>query len=179
MSPEAIEDALEAHEVWLANPFEGNQLELIREDLSLYDFTPFDVTNAKLAHSDIDGTIFGDVVGTNFVFCTGVPVLDGSNISGSTFEKASVGVLNALIGSIWNGVEITTVSGWLTSSGLYWMFKTNAFVQIGCMQKTKAEWEAIGATLGDVTTFANANATLDINAAATYAWWNANKHLLD
>lgn len=146
-------------------------------DLSGMDLRSVDLTGVNVSHSIIEGTQFGVCVGANFVYAKGNPIFTGADISDTTFEMAEASVLAALVGATWHGVTITQQSGWLTIEGLYWCFSTNAFVQIGCMQKTLEEWQTIGATreaLGVALGDRLSEAQLD----ATFEWWNAHKDLL-
>lgn len=149
-----------------------------RKDLTGTDFSGVDLSGKSLAHSTLTDCRFGNCEGVNFVCTHGERVnFTGVNISGATFEKADESVLRCLIGAVWNGAEITHVSGWITSSGLYWSFCTNAFVQIGCMQRTIEEWQAIGATretLGVALGDRLSTEQLD----ATFEWWQVNSALL-
>lgn len=147
-------------------------------DLTGSDFRSIDLSGESLAHSTITGCRFGVCRGANFVFSHGTGIdFRGSDITGTSFEKADETVLSSLIGAIWNGTEVTHISGWLVSSGLYWSYVTNAFVQIGCMQRTIKDWQAIGATrevLGHALSDRLSVEQLD----ATFEWWQKNSALL-
>ncbi|CAB4177886.1 Pentapeptide repeat [uncultured Caudovirales phage] len=146
-------------------------------DLSGTDFSQVDLSGQSLAHSTITGCRFGDCRGARFICSRGGDVdFRGADISGASFEKAYESVLSSLVGATWNGVGITHVSGWLVTDG-YWAFVTNAFVQIGCMQKTISEWQAIGATreaLGHALSDRLSVEQLD----ATFDWWQRNSAAL-
>lgn len=146
-------------------------------DLTGMDLRSVDLTGVNVSHSLIEGTQFGVCVGANFVYTKGSPIFAGADISDTTFEKAEPSVLAALVGATWHGVTITRQSGWLTAEGLYWCFVTNAFVQIGCMQKTLLEWQTIGATreaLGVALGGRLSEAELD----ATFEWWTTNEGMI-
>lgn len=142
-------------------------------DLSGSNFLNVDLSGQSLAHSDITDCQFGNCQGANFNCCKGERVnFQGANISDTFFEQATYSVISCLRGAFWHDVEITHVSEWITSSGLYWCFATNAFVQIGCMQKTLEAWKAIGQDLESLAVLHVEQPK--INLEATLTWWNEN-----
>lgn len=147
-------------------------------DLTGSDFRSTDLSGESLAHSTITGCRFGVCRGANFVCSHGAGIdFRGADITGTSFEKADESVLLSLIGAFWNQSEVKHVSGWLTPFGLYWSFVTNAFVQIGCMQRTIDEWQTIGVTreaLGEALSDRLSTEQLD----ATFEWWQKNSALL-
>jgi hypothetical protein len=149
-----------------------------RTDLSGTDFSSVDLSGESLVHSDISGCKFGVCRGTKFICSRGSGAdFRGADITGASFEKAEEAVLTSLVGAIWSNTEVKHVSGWLTSSGLYWSFCTNAFIQIGCMQRTIEEWQTIGASreaLGEALSDRLSTEQLD----ATFEWWQKNSPLL-
>lgn len=146
-------------------------------DLTGTDFRAIDLSGQNLSHSNLTGCRFGRCVGANFVCTTGTEIdFVGADISRTFFEQAHESVLARLVGATWNGATVTHVSGWLTQD-FYWCFVTNAFVQIGCMQKPLDEWRAIGESresLGDALRDRLSTEQLD----ATFNWWQKNSALL-
>ena len=95
-------------------------IDLRRCDLTGCDFTGSNLANAIFALADLTGVDFTD-----------------ADISNTTFEKATFDPTQ-FVGAIWNGVLITeamtAVENRLTT------LITNAFSQLGCLQKTNEEW---------------------------------------
>lgn len=149
---------------------------LARVDLTGSDFRSTDLSGESLAHSTITRCRFGRCVGANFACAHGSGVdFRGADITGATFEKADESVLACLIGAHWRGQDITHASGWIAQS-VYWCFATSAFVQIGCMTRTLAEWEAIGQNLDTLRVLHDEQPLIDL--PATLAWWRANREAI-
>lgn len=136
-------------------------------DLSGKDFTKIDLTDKNLSHSDLSGCKFGKCIGTNFVHSYGAGVdFTDADITNSTFEKSTI--IGDLIGASWRGVKITTVTDWLTKKD-YWCFRTNAFVQCGCMQKTLEDWIAICQNKETIATLGLEQPGINLDFA--FKWW--------
>jgi hypothetical protein len=142
-----------------------------RTDLTGSDFREIDLAGKNLAHSTLTGCRFRIVRGVNFNCSRGTEIdFQTADITGATFEKTDESVLQCLVGAEWNGIPITGVSGWIThQDGEYWCFCTNAFVQIGCMVRTLAEWETIGTDEESIKALHLEQPKIDL--AATLAWW--------
>jgi len=177
MTPEQ-KVALESHIEWLnGNPSETrcalpNQ-DWTGEDFTSYNFEKIDLRRSNFTNcimpKNCKGAILSTISGTNIDFST-----NKSDISNSSFDAANIEGCN-FVGAMWNGVEITDVSPVLITD-LWWTWCTNAFAQIGCTQRTIADWEAIGASLDSVTSTYAGNS--NVNPQETYDWWNANKQTI-
>jgi len=142
-------------------------------DLTGMDFRAqeIDLSGQSLANSILTGCKFYRCNGTQFFRCTGSDCdFSGVDISGANFDKAEAGIIASLVGAEWNGQTITKVSPWLSQEHPRWCFCTNAFVSVGCMVKTLAEWEAIGQSLETLTAWGT---PLHVDIQSTWAWWQA------
>lgn len=144
------------------------------KDLTGADFSDIDLSGESLAHSTLTDCQFGNCEGTNFVCTHGERInFTDANISGATFEKADESVLRCLVGAVWNGIEITQVSGWLVTEG-YWAYATNAYVQCGCMVRTIQEWCRI---CQNMETIQELGLPAD-GLVKAFNWWQRNSALL-
>lgn len=146
-------------------------------DLTDTDFRGTDLSGQVLAHSNLTNCKFGNCAGANFVHAKGENLsFEGSDITGSTFERADESVLRCLIGAVWNGQTVTHVSDWITKDH-YWCFATNAFVQCGCMQKTLEKWQTICKDEKTIEVLHDEQPDIDLTAAL--AWWRASCDLIE
>lgn len=145
-----------------------------QKDLTGSDFRGVPLSGQVLAHSTLTDCQFGNCEGVNFVCTHGERInFAGAKIGGATFEKADESVLRCLVGAVWNGVEITAVSGWLVTEG-YWSYVTNAYVQCGCMVRQISEWIRICETMETITELG-----LDEeNTVIAFDWWQKNSAVL-
>lgn len=136
------------------------------------NFRPHSLERAVLSHTDLTDCVMPDNCrGANFVFCTGTNVdFSNSDITDSTFEKADVSGFN-LIGATWHGETIAWAKRVQTYG--YGCLVTSAFVQIGCMQKTMARWEEIGASPKSLRVLLDDQPKIDLET--TWGWWELYK----
>lgn len=171
-----ILSALQSHQNWIADPTTGRRAKLRSRDLTGTDFTPYSLFRADLRRSNLTNCIMPkNCQYVSFPGCTGTNVdFSKSDISDTIFSRANLPGFN-LIGATWNGVAITKVGPQFSQDDRP-SFCTNAFVEIGCMQDTMANWEAIGATQQSLAT-----ALPDHNIAQltkAWEWWTANKQTI-
>lgn len=95
-------------------------IDLRRSNLSGCDFTNCVLTGAKFMLSTLDDADF-----------------TGADISNSNFDKATI-VNTQFVGAIWEGVTITVAE--TTAENRLTNIITNAFSQLGCLQKSNLEW---------------------------------------
>lgn len=153
-----------------AENLEGQDLN--GQDLSNTDFRRANFKNANLKNCNLSGCIF---IRTNFEGAD----LQGADISNSNFEKALNLDLANFIGAVWNNRIITTQA--TITNDKYFVLKTDAFIQIGCNQKTKSDWlslsdEAIR-ELGRIRSNITKEES-DVEAEEALGWWNENKNTL-
>lgn len=120
--------------------------------------------------SDCQGANFAGSYGKNVDFST-----NNSDLTDTNFHKCQAIEGFNLIGAVWNGVKITYTSSVLITD-YYYTWCTNAFVQIGCNQRTIEEWEIIGSSLESITKFYAGNNRID--PQKTWNWWNKNKQII-
>lgn len=153
-----------------AENLEGQDLS--GQDLSNTDFRRASLKNCNLKNCNLSGCIF---IRTNFEGAD----LQGADISNSNFEKALNLNLANFIGAVWNNRIITTQA--TATNDKYFVLKTDAFVQIGCNQKTKSDWLAMSddsiKELGRVRSNITKQES-DIEAEEALVWWNNNKAVL-
>lgn len=148
-------------------------------DLTGRDFREefIDLSDCSLAKSIITGCRFLKCTRTQFFGCIGRGIdFAGVDVTNANFDKSDSGVILSLVGSVWNGVEITKVSDWLSKESPRWCFVTNAFVNIGCLQKTIEEWEAIGASRQSLEDWASTQEGIDVEG--TWNWWLENARII-
>ncbi len=152
-------------------------MDLRRQNIAGADYTLTDVSGWIFAHCDLTGCKFGKAVGANFTMCDGENIdFSRSDLSGSTFEKSSESVLQCLVGATWNGQTVSRISNWLVQSNPYWCFATDVFVQIGCMQKTWAQWLDIGTSRESLSVLHEEQPRIDLDA--TWQWWNEHRQTI-
>ncbi len=141
MTPE-IKIALELHKKWLSGNSDGIRLRKPAADFTGTDFTGYSLAHADLRHSNLTGCIMPpDCSGGIFSTTRGTNVdWSNSDITDTNFETADISGFN-FIGATWDGFIINAKPEQL--DGEYWNMLTNAFMQIGCEQKTFKQWEAM------------------------------------
>lgn len=122
-----------------------NSAQLKNKDFSGLSFANRNLANIDLRRSNLTGCNFQNTNLSNACFV--LAILDdanftGADISNTTFDKASM-INTDFIGAIWNSVVITAAN--TTFENRLTNLITNAFTQLGCLQKTKEEWLALTA----------------------------------
>jgi hypothetical protein len=164
---------IQAHEQWLNNPNLGKKMDVRGRNIANADFSNTSLFGANLSHCDLTSVrLSPNCHGANFVATKGSPNFKGVDVSDTTFEKAQQTVIDGLIGAIWHNQVIRRVSQW-DLSGYYDWFKTDAFVQIGCMQKTLNDWLNLGQTCTTLIALHDDQPKIDLDA--TWSWWCSAK----
>jgi|SRR6185437_14537913 len=167
-----IQEIIAEHQKWIADPSKGKRGKLKCCDLSGLDLSTVDVRGIDLSHAVLANCkLPANCRSVKLVCARGPLSLSGHDISGANFEKMDLESID-LIGAIWNATIINQVSGWIIRDG-YWAFATNAFVQIGCMTKTMAEWETIGGTRESLMVLHQEQSNIDLDL--TWSWWETHK----
>ena len=150
---------------------------LVLADLTGQDFSQRDLSGWNLGHTTIDGCKFGNCLGTNFVMTHGFNIdFTAADITDTTFEKADQSVLNCLVGATWNSVKVTHVSEWFNVTEPFTCFATNAFVQVGCKQRTMEDFERIGKDAESIKELLNDHPDLDVSTVLN--WWKENAEMI-
>ena len=136
-----MNELLELHRLWLADPYKGRRLKIQRQSVS-FDFRPYDLRRAIITHNDLTGSAFKKIDEANFVCNAGTADFSLCDIGTSTFEKCDPSILDCLVGAKWNGVPIEWISSVWTEP--YGVIRTNAFWQLGSIgQYTAEHWAGI------------------------------------
>lgn len=160
------------HELWLKSPTAGERFMPCKENLSGLDLSIFNLTNAQFAHCTLENTKFGLIQHGWFLMCHGRPDFKTAELFGTSFEKCDGEFIAQLVGATWLGRPITKVTDWMLQD-MFWVFRTNEFVQIGCMVKTLEEWTAICQSPETLRLALSSQPFLDIDAI--FEWWQRSK----
>lgn len=143
------------------------------QDLSNRDFRRCKFIDADLSNANLSGCIFikADFNGAD---------LSNADISNTDFEKAlNIDKAN-FIGAYWNN-RMLTINPVIVANDRYFFMVADAFIQIGCSQKTKSDWLAMTdeqiKELGRVRVGIS-KAESDLEAEQALAWWNQYKGML-
>jgi hypothetical protein len=169
-----LHEAVNNHQLWLLDKRHGHRLEVRKQIIRNVDFTSYNLSGAIFSHCMLDGSTFGHVAGTLFVGSGGTAKFTG-NVSQTSFEKAHTDLIRGLIGATWHGTPITKVTDWVVQTE-YWAFRTDAFVQIGCMQRTLEEWNRLGFSPENLKELHLHQPNIDLEM--TYKWWQENKLMI-
>ena len=165
-----LAEKIASHGRWLENPIMGLQGKIALREYVGYDFTGCNLHKFIIRQSNIDGCVFNNADCSNATFLKnrGAATFTGANITDSNFEFSDVDKLD-LIGATWRGTVINTKAGALQDETFFTLL-TNAFIQIGCRQKTFAEWDAM--------TDEDRRALVPSNPQSAVDWWLANREEL-
>lgn len=134
-------------------------------DLSGTDF--FDLTDAIIVHCDISNCRFGNCKGANFTHSYGKGAdFSKADISNTSFENVNIEGMK-FDGATWNGQTVMWVLAFHTTG--FPVFVTNAFIQMGCMQKSYPDWGRICDTKESMRELLDEQPKLNIDHC--WEWW--------
>lgn len=164
-----LQQKLEAHQLWLADPLTGAQCIHIGDDLTGVDFTAYNICKAKLNRNNLTNCIMSENCQQSmFRGCFGTNAdFSKSDITGASFENSDISGFN-YIGASWGG-KILTKNPIQWTNG-YWVMQTDTYAQIGCQQFTIDQWFAFND--GDRLTFDK------IDPQKAVDWWKVKNQTL-